>query len=204
MMQFKKISREEISKHDCIRGHMGFGFHKYFKGKIEYITVLREPVERVISFYYYILRTPDHYLYNVLNNSKMTFDEFVDSKLTHEIYNGQLRLIASQDGLGTNFETKKEMDDTDLERAKTILKTHFAAVGTLDKFDLFLQLLQKIFHWSDITYTRRNVTESKLRSEDIHSKTLNKIININQPDIKLYDFAKLLFTQKLTEYNIVN
>lgn len=39
---FKNCSIEMIDNYDCLKGHMGFGLHKYFKSKARYITILRD------------------------------------------------------------------------------------------------------------------------------------------------------------------
>ena len=47
-----------------IQGQMPFGLHQFLPSPSVYITMLRDPIDRVISYYYYILQRPDHYAYN--------------------------------------------------------------------------------------------------------------------------------------------
>ncbi|NEO03330.1 MAG: sulfotransferase family protein, partial [Moorea sp. SIO3I7] len=54
-----RMSEVQKSKIKVIRGHMEFGWHEFIAQPCTYITMLRDPVERVISFYFYILRQPD-------------------------------------------------------------------------------------------------------------------------------------------------
>ena len=44
--------REKIS---YLSGHMSFGLHNYMVGNAQYITMLRQPVARIVSFYYHVL-----------------------------------------------------------------------------------------------------------------------------------------------------
>src|SRR5690349_1326721 len=51
------------AKLKLIKGHFAYGLHKEVGRPFEYITVLREPVDRVVSHYYYVLRNAAHYLH---------------------------------------------------------------------------------------------------------------------------------------------
>lgn len=193
MIEFMKMPREEINKYDCVQGHMGFGFHKYFEDDIKYITLMRDPLKRVISLYFYILRTPQHYLFNLLTGAKMGLKEFVESGATHELYDGQTRLLASESGLGITFDDKRKLDRSDLERAKKHLRDHFALVSTLDQFDEFLIAAQRILGWKDISYEKKNISHKKTETTDIDDHTLRTIGMNNEIDLELYNYAQEFF-----------
>lgn len=40
----------------CLKGNFHFGLHNYFSNKSVYITILRNPIDRIISYYYYLRR----------------------------------------------------------------------------------------------------------------------------------------------------
>jgi hypothetical protein len=199
MIKFVEKPREEINRYDCVQGHMGFGFHEYFDDEIKYLTLMRDPVKRVISLYFYILRTPAHYLFRLLTDTRMSLKEFVDSGATHELYDGQARLLAPESGLGITFDDKKQLDTRDLERAKQHLRDHFALVGTLDQFDEFLIAAQRILGWTDISYKKKNVGNKKIAIEDFDAKALKTIIANNPIDLELFHYAQELFQAKLAE-----
>ncbi len=52
--QLKNMPEEKRNKIRCLKGHMPFGLHKYLLNSSVYLTVLREPIERVISHYYFV------------------------------------------------------------------------------------------------------------------------------------------------------
>jgi hypothetical protein len=189
MKDFMLIPASVMGNYDCVLGHMGFGFHRFFAEDAKYITILRNPINRLVSLYSYILRTPHHYLFDALTASGMSFDEFIDSRVNHELYNGQARLLASENGLGITFDDKKELDDGDLKRAIARLKQQFALVGTTDRFDTFLLQAQRILGWRDISYQRQNVTGSKINIADIDRRTVETIKRNNEIDFELYHCA---------------
>ena len=52
--RLKGMSRSEQEKIECVAGHLFFGIHRYYIARpTTYITILRDPVERVISHYYF-------------------------------------------------------------------------------------------------------------------------------------------------------
>jgi len=199
MLAFKNFSKEKIAKYDCVQGHMGFGFHKLFEGPVHYITILREPIERVISLYFYIKRTPSHYLYESINNLKIGLKDFVSSELTHELYNGQTRLLAAENGLGITFRDKRRLDDNDLIKAKEHFRKHFAVIGVLERFNDFLLLAQQIFEWKNILYEKMNVAANITRFVNIDDEIIGLIRNNNLIDIALYNYVKSLLEKRLSQ-----
>jgi hypothetical protein len=47
-----------------VMGHFYFGAHAFVPKPSSYITLLRDPVERVISHYYYARQAPTHYFHD--------------------------------------------------------------------------------------------------------------------------------------------
>ena len=54
--EFKVLPVAEKERIKVLMGHMGFGLHNFLPQPSVYFTLLRDPVERVISYYYFILR----------------------------------------------------------------------------------------------------------------------------------------------------
>ena len=79
-------------------------------GKSKYITFLRDPVERLISHYHYVLRRPKHYLYEQVVKDGLSLSDYVTSDISPELSNHQVRMISGrEDG---------ELGLSDLEQAK--------------------------------------------------------------------------------------
>ena len=196
--EFKKLpvaQREEIR---VLKGHMYFGLHELLPQPSTYITILRDPVERIISHYYYVLRSPNHYLYNKVTSQHMSLKDYVCSGISTELDNGQTRLLS---GLEQTVFGWEECSTKVLELAKQNIKNHFAVVGLSERFDETLILLQKAFAYKIPFYVQENVTKNRPLKENISQDTLKFIEKYNELDIELYKYAKNNFENIITQQN---
>src|SRR5258706_5817743 len=88
--KLKDIPDSIKNQSDVLNGHIRFGIHKYFEkgNEIKHITILRNPVDRVISHYDYVLSHPEHYLHKTIVKKKMSLLEYAMSDLAFELDNG--------------------------------------------------------------------------------------------------------------------
>jgi hypothetical protein len=175
---FISLPSYERDKLKLLKGHQEFGLHNYFTKKSEYITFLRDPIERIISYFFYFKRRPNHRLYKLnLFNDEMSLYDFVTKVKAGDINNGQIRFISG-------IADKKEFM---LEKAIENIERHFSFVGTLEKFDESLIILQKMYNWSSPYYKISNKTEGRPKLSIIDNKTVEAIKNLNSEDIYLYN-----------------
>lgn len=205
IQKFKSLSRKRRARIRMLKGHMGFGLHKYFPNNANrspavYFTLMRNPVERVISHYHHVLQYPTHYLYTYTNNGLLDLDSFLKTKIPLMLDNGQTRLIS---GVWENVPFGA-CDADILAIAKKNLHEHFALLGLTERFDETLCLLRIVLGWShDIAYVRTNVATQRPRPEEVSAETRATIIECNQLDIALYKYATQLFEDKVQQYGSV-
>jgi hypothetical protein len=176
-----------------LRGHMGFGVHGHLPGPTTYVTLLRDPVERVVSYYYFILRTPTHYLFDCITSADHDLRTFVENETHIMIDNAQTRIVSGV-WVGPQFGAcTRDM----LETAKSNLRDRFAVVGLTERFDETLLLLKKELGWQHHSYTRHNVTARRPEKRELSEAALDSILRANQLDVALYQYAKGLFEEQV-------
>lgn len=195
--EFPQWPLEKRQRIRLLKGHMPFGLHQYLVGESRYITLLREPAERIVSHYFYVKRTPRHYLYQQVTEGNISLAEYVSSGITEELDNDQVRLLAGISrsipfgGLGTEH----------LELAKRNVEEHFAVAGLSERFDETLALMAIELGWNWIPYYQNlNVTEGKPRARQIDPSVLKIIERDNQLDFQLYQWVVKRFEEKLALY----
>jgi hypothetical protein len=195
--EFKALSRERRAQIRMLKGHMGFGLHRHLPNPAVYFTIMRDPVERVVSHYYHILRDSNHYLYPYTEDGRLGLADFLKTKVPLMLDNGQTRLVS---GVWDKVPFGS-CDQEVLEIAKKNLDEHFALVGLTERFDETLCLLQVILGWSnDISYVRENVARNRPCKNDLSSETLAAVVETNRLDMALYDYATQSFQEAVQRY----
>lgn len=193
---FISLSTQGKDKIKLLRGeHFKFGLHEQIPTKSEYITFLRDPIERIISNYYYVKRAPNHRFYNLVNTGISLYDYIIEiNRQGNNINNGQIRYISG-------IQDKEEFM---LEKALENIEKHFSFVGTIEKFNESLIILQKMYGWPTPYYHIINKTDRRPSLESLDKKTIDAIKHFNAGDIILYkEMNKTLETRSKTE-NISN
>jgi hypothetical protein len=179
----------------CIAGHFAFGVHQLLPGRARYITLLREPVDRVISHFYFVMRTRGHYLYEQVAGGSISLRDYVEKLGNIEMDNGQTRILAGI-GHGAKFGACTQAM---LDVARENLQQHFAAVGISERFDDFLRLVQHRLGWSIPRYKIKNAGSNCPQAQTIDPATRAAIIEHNRLDIELYRHAVELFENQLRD-----
>lgn len=166
-----------------------------------HITMLREPVRRVISYYNWVRRSEKHPLHEKL--AKMTLREFAASSIGGgrlEASNGQALRIAGR--IGKRFETDPRTYDESLELAKHHLLTTYSLFGVQEKFDEFLLMARSVLGWRDIYHRSRNQSVDGIKLKDVDEETLAIIRERNQMDAQLHEFASKIFDERCQQLGI--
>ncbi len=189
---FKKYSDRQKRGFKVVSGHFYYGLHKDIPQPTTYFTMLRDPIERVISNYFYVLRTPEHHLHAKVKAENMTLRQYVESKINPQLDNGQMRLLCGEANIPFGGCTA-EM----LAKAKQHLRNSFAVIGLVERFDDTLNLLARRFAWQKTDYAKANVTANRPQQSQIDAETLAAVENCNVYDRELYHFAEAALTEQL-------
>jgi carbon monoxide dehydrogenase subunit G len=164
----------------AIHGHFLFWPDIVWPENTQFLTLLRDPVERVISHYFW-LRSRS-------NRFRKTLEEAVGEGAIHD--NLQTRVLAAQ--MPPFGETTEDM----LEAALAGLN-RMTVVGLTEHFDESLVLATRALGWRRMLYRRENVTPDRKPREEIPPKIIALINRRNELDIELYRTASERFYREI-------
>jgi hypothetical protein len=172
-LSLDNVSDEQLSVCDYLSGHFPFGIHHRLTRPCLYVTLLRDPVARLLS--------------NVrfgLDRGRWTRDTPVDSLIEQGrlIDNLQTRQIA---GIG---DRAAPCTAATLTTALENLRSHYAVVGITERFDDALKALITLLDWPDIAYSDRQVSRTQSDPE-LEARVRAVAERYFAFDIELYAFA---------------
>lgn len=176
-----------------VRGHFPFGVHEMFDRPGRYFTLLRDPVDRIISLYHYGQEGRSQWIYKLIRKQNMTLADFAASSFA-QTNNHQTRLISGDLDGGPDS----------LGKAKQNLENHFVAVGVSERFDETLLLLQRLLGWNNVHYYRRNVTRNRPDRSMVDREVIRNIEQHNKLDVELHAFARSMLAEALAANGITD
>ena len=169
-----------------ITGHQPYGLHTALAAPFTYATMLRDPVERLLSFYYYVREQPKHPLHEPVTSGALTLLDVARIEA-----NRQTRMLAGR--------RRDETGEDDLALAKLHLETHFTLAGFVERFEESIALMQWLLGWPFRPYTPENVTGRRGRADSLTPGELRAIRACNEMDFELCEFAARRFDRLLAE-----
>ena len=196
LWSYRKLNRwpaDRLAKMQVFKGHMPLGIHRRLPQPSTYITFLRDPVERVISAYYFARNYFLHPKHRWI--SKLSLEEYVRISPNHNV---QCKYISGRAFVGDHH--AGDCDEQVLEAAKENLNKDFSLVGLTERFDEGLAILKIMFGWEIAKYAKFNVTKSRLKKTSLPSATVELIAERNKYDVALYDYAVPIFEATRAKY----
>jgi hypothetical protein len=194
--RFAAMPLEQRESYRVIIGHMKFGLHEFVPGPSRYITFLRHPVDRFVSYYRMLrklnLVRPDH----AFDLSRPDWNVGAHESLAREMDNGQTRALANADwDLPFGACTEEH-----LAAAKANMDRSFAFVGLTERFDLSLLALARLLGWRCHFYVPANVTKAAHRQTSLPPDVLAATAKLNRLDDELYRHAEKRLTELVRSY----
>jgi len=167
-----------------LAGHMPLGLPQHFPGPSEFVTLLRDPVPRTISDYYYCHRNPTNPAHEMAR--KLSLIQFVERGygLSHNCYARWL----SNASYGTHFSTEHEM----LHAARKNLTT-FTLVGITEWFDISVRRICERYQLTQGPLSAVNRNDATPHGNDISGEERRVIIRHNELDRLIYEEAREQF-----------
>ncbi|MFF2480236.1 sulfotransferase family 2 domain-containing protein [Paenibacillus sp. NPDC058071] len=175
-----------LEKADAFSGHFPFGYHLLTKRPCTYVTILRDPVEQIVSWFYFKYKNPS---YPEAYNIGLTLETYLrEPAFDSEYVNLQTRLVSGEiDVLFPN-----------LSLAMANLDRYFSFVGITELYEESLFLLSKRMGWKLKHYKKLNTTPNRPRKSEVSEEAIRLIRQKNELDIELYSYACRILNETIT------
>lgn len=157
---------------------------------IVHLSMMRDPIARVVSYYNYVATREYHNLHEKIGS--LSFDEFLEQTDIVEINNGQAKRFAGV------LHNNKVKDDNELYfKAKYVVDKCYSLVGVTEFFKQFHKYIAK---QCGVTFNELppiNRSRTKVQLTNLTQDQLRKIKELNEVDIQLYQYVKTEFLKRL-------
>lgn len=185
--RYKRLPDPKRRRLRVYMGHQHYGLHERLGRRCEYITILREPIDRIVSHYHYARRSRDHYLHDWVVRENPTLVEYAIVRGIEEMDNHQTRYLSGR------HPAFGKCDRAMLEDAKRNVERSFAVVGIAERFDESVLLMRDALGWKNVVYAQENVTHGRPAVGEFDASMLQAIRKQNEFDLELYEFVRERF-----------
>ena len=189
---------------ECISGHFPYGVHHFNRRDVKYITMLRDPIDRAVSWYYFIkdLERTDLWKPHPLRSyaDSVTISEFYQNK---KYADRQARFIAGYvyHKMYPIMYKNRFFRDSLLNSAQNNLRNMYA-FGIQEKYKDSVKLFMDKLGWPTYNEVPRQAKTKKRPSIEEINKLNPRVIpslrESHQLDIALYRYARDLFDSQFT------
>ena len=194
----KEVSTSQINQLKLIQGHLKYGIHNHFHRRAKYFAIIRDPINRVLSTYYYVLSQKNNPQNLSTSNNQMTIYDFVQSGVNPFLINGQTQLISGKTG---NIDNPIIKSEELFSLAKENIANDFLFLGITEMFDETILILKNMLGWHMPYYSIANRTKKKPNYDAVNPTIISFIKEHNQLDIKLYNITKTSLLNRIAEEN---
>jgi hypothetical protein len=180
---------------EVVCGHFDFTSSLYKKlGNYSNITLLRDPVERVISQIYYLKNRPDHAYYKEIKD--MPISEIFKDPYTvnrYAVKDFQIHLLSGHPSYAGSR-------GSELRDARQSLRNNFTFFGFTEDIEAFVLLCQDRFGWSETSIPRLNAApEDRNEKLNLSERDLEVIKTSNRREIDFFKLAHDLYDEYYAE-----
>jgi hypothetical protein len=189
MEKLRAMPPEEAAELDVFLGHFWFGVHEEIRRPSVYVSMAREPVDRVLSLYQH--RVDRHGL-------DVSVEEYMDRAFDLQVHDHQTRMLA---GPHADYRAGPCTDET-LALAKANVERWHAVFGVTERFDETVLMMGRRFGWTDVRYVRENTTSERPRRETLPRSMVSRIEELNRFDAELHAWAAARFAGQVDELGV--
>jgi len=189
-----------------VAGHVWFQPNEKLAEKFYYCTLLRDPVDRFLSQYYFnksvaskllaedSLNDPHLRDPQVLASHHLSIEEYLNSS-AHNL------IITYTDIQAAHFAQRKcnnpwDLSKNDLLDAAISSLDDYDLIGTFDQLQAFIDRICVDFNRPNVELPKLNVNQNRKNKNDVSSAVIKKLHESNTVDLQLVSYAQQRFMLK--------
>lgn len=168
-------------------GHVPWGGQSLIP-RAKPMTMLRDPVERFLSVYFYNKRAPESLHHKTINEEGLSLGDVVERGLFAGEYNLMTTMLRHPRAEGA-------------ERAFESARQNLAqcVFGVSERFDDSVRLFTRVLNWPEVRWESRNVSRGRPKSDQIEPAVLDRIRRETAVDRALYEHGLSLLEKRMSE-----
>jgi hypothetical protein len=195
----------DLSRLRYLSGHVPMGVHRIFSAPAKYIAVVRHPVERLLSYFYYRIQSSDPYLED---GKPLTFEDYVENGGDIIFNDYQVRVISGSPDLDAPAGPRGALvagapvQAHHLAMAKRNVEEKFLAIAPLEQITDLALVLRRIYGWPmrRLQTEYKNPTKERPRAPNLPQSLLRLIEDRNAHDMELYAWVCKRFAEQQELY----
>jgi hypothetical protein len=172
--------RAEVEKAEVVYGHVSYGVHRLLGIDGRYVAFVRNPVDRVLSFWRQQVRVPETEYHQAISDG-MSLVDLLRSGECHQVSNHMTQMLSGR----TEFTPKQARSS--LARAFENMDTHFVDVGIAEHMEESVARIGDRLGWTTYPAVPRLNVDLEVESFTIDQETRAEIVRFNRLDIELYN-----------------
>lgn len=188
----------------AVAGHAPYGLHQIYDA-LDYVTVLRDPIDRIVSHYEYSKTVNADGLGAVgklaIKRENLTLTRFAEHPVMSNVQTRYLMTRPFTDKTWHYSLPEDGLTEAHLEDAINNLCT-FRVVGLYERLPETIELLSKTCGVTPNPLRRSNVTKERPKVADLPANVLEELRWSQRFDCALYEAARILFDEALREHGL--
>ena len=190
---FSFMNDEELNSYTFIATHCGYGIFNRINKPHKKVVILRDPIDRVVSHYYYLKNLEDNISYSSYYAKTLSLKQFVETEnpaIQVGIHNAQTWHLVKDKSL--YFRNRyKEISDKDLLEMAIDHLSQYDFVGFTDSLATILDKIGVEYGWAEVSQDLPSMRKSERPdTSDISDSIQNSIRDRESLDLLLYKRAK--------------
>lgn len=192
--RFKSTPPEQHAHLRLIVGHHTYGFHKYLPSNATYFTIVRDPIDRLVSSYYQLVSVIPHLPERVaFYENPPTLEEFVEQGDLYYKCDSLVKLFIEHPNRA------EPVTEALFREALRALHEDYSLVGLMGQFDETVVLANQLYGWTINHYLKRNISSNYSRDK-VPEGLRETYAERNRWDMQFFEETRNLFNERRASY----